>query len=40
MNHSNLIRMRGALLLAVALGCSTVLMSGGLAVFALQGAIA
>ena len=40
MNNNNLIRFRGALLLAVAVGCSTLLMSGGLALFALQGAIA
>ena len=40
MNNSTLIRFRGALLLALAVGCSAVLMSGGLAVFALQGSIA
>ena len=37
---NNLIRFRGFLLLAVAVGCSTVLMSSGLAIFALQGSIA
>lgn len=40
MNDTNLVRFRGFLLLAVAAGCSAILMSGGLAVFALQGTIA
>ena len=40
MNNSNIIRLRGFLLLAVAAGCSAIMMSGGLAIFALQGSIA
>lgn len=40
MFNNDLIRFRGFALLAAAMACSAVLMSGGLAVFALQGSIA
>lgn len=39
MNNTNLNRFRGALMLAVATACSTILMSSGLAIFALQGSL-
>ena len=40
MNYSNLVRYRDLLMLAVATGCTAIMMGGGVAVFALQGSMA
>ncbi|MGX7953336.1 hypothetical protein ACWPM1_12315 [Tsuneonella sp. HG249] len=39
MNDSNTVRFRGFALLAIAAFCSSVVISGGIAIFELQGAL-